>query len=404
MNASASPFQPRAVLGIVLVGALALLVLLYAVGAGLDGRRDRDGGGHGAANGLNGYAGLVELLQKRGHAVVLSRGEGRLKDRALLVLTPTPVADPDELNKIIADRRAIGPTLLILPKWVAMPVDALKLKGAQPGWVILAGNAVPDWAGKIALFRGMQVSAGKAQRWQGLGLSGTLPAPDRMQWIKGGPITPLVDAEGRMLAGTLGDDASGNGWPVIVVAEPDLLDNYALADRTRAQLAVTLVERATGGRGDLPILFDLTQAGLGRSENLLTLAFEPPFLAATLCLLLAAVLVGWRAFRRFGPPLVSAANGAMGKRELATNGAALVQRARRWHLLGAPYAALVAARMARQLGLRATDEPALLAALARRGVAEDYDRTINTLRQARKPADLLRAAVALRTLERTLTP
>lgn len=426
MTRRANPFAPRTVVALLLVGGLALLVLLYAIGAGMDGRRDRDGGAHAAGNGLNGFAGLAALLAARGQDVSLARSEARLDDEALLVLTPPFGTDPEALAEIISARRYKGPTLVILPKWAAMPAGQLNLKGAKEGWVILGQANMAGWLADMADFDGVSVDLGKSSRWAGLGLSGTLPAPDQVQALGGGPFTPLVTADGRTLAAYWQDDGAypvlaeqagvtardpetddsvnGDKLAVVVVSEPDLLNNYAMADQTRARMAVALIEASKEGQ-HIPIVFDLTLAGLGRSENLLTLAFEPPFLATTVCLLLAALVVGWRALRRFGPPVAGeTAAAALGKRQLAVNTAALIQRTGRWHLLGAPYAALVAARVARRLSLRAGEDGPLMAALDRRGLAQDYDRHITNLRRATRPAELLRAAAGLRIIERTLTP
>jgi len=119
-----------------------------------------------------------------------------------------------------------------------------------------------------------------------------------------------------------------------------------------------------------------------------------------------ALVIAWRAFRRFGPPVAEAPALAMGKRQLARNGAALVERARRLHLLGPPYAALVTARVAEALAIREADPQAREAAIARvlaaRGLADDYAERTEALRRARHSAELLRAASALRTIERTL--
>ena len=75
MSRGPSPFSPRTILAVLAVGAGAFLLLLYAIGAGLDAGNDRNGGAHAAANGLNGYAGLVRLLEAQGHEVSLSRSE-----------------------------------------------------------------------------------------------------------------------------------------------------------------------------------------------------------------------------------------------------------------------------------------------------------------------------------------
>jgi hypothetical protein len=149
----------------------------------------------------------------------------------------------------------------------------------------------------------------------------------------------------------------------------------------------------------------MTLNGFGASENLLTLAFRPPFLAATLCLLLALLIIGWRAFMRFGPPAVAAGpNIAFGKRQLITNGAGMILRARRFALLAAPYAALSSRRIAERLGLSRPDPQAIDAALARRlPLEEPFTRRAARLEAAETPAEILAAAQALGELNTKLT-
>ena len=93
MTRATSPFGPRTLLAVLAVGAAAFLLLLYAIGAGWDGSKDQNGGAHAAANGLNGFAGLVRLLEEQGYEVSLSRSTARLDDEGLLVLTPQHGAD-----------------------------------------------------------------------------------------------------------------------------------------------------------------------------------------------------------------------------------------------------------------------------------------------------------------------
>ena len=424
-------FRPRTLVLLLAAGAAAFLLLLYALGAGWDGRSDRDGGAHAASNGLTGFSALVKLLEAGGHQVSLSRSEGRLDEKALLVLTPSQFADAEELAGIISRRRYAGPTLLILPKWgaVALPQDP-RIE-AKPGWVALAGLWSPEWLNEIPRLDEVALATGETAGWTGLGLSGTLPDPTSVQAVtraSASNLYPLVeDSEGDVLAGWRFDggvypvlaEASGEhmfnedseehdefAWPLVVVAEPDLLNNYGMADRRRAALALALVD-TTLEDYSLPIVFDLTIPGLGRSQNLLTLAFEPPFLAATLALILAALAIAWRALRRFGAPRAELPEFAHGKTQLARNGAGLVERARRWHLLGTPYAAIVAARIAARLGLREADpavrEAAIARALAARGRDPgEFAAGAAALRAARSPRDLLRAAATLTEFERSL--
>jgi hypothetical protein len=433
MTRAAAPFSPATLIGLLVVGGGAFLLLLYAIGAGWTGDNDRNGGAHAAANGLNGFAGLVRLLDSQGHTVSLSRSAARLDEPGLLVITPQPLTDGEDVADTIEQRRYIGPTLVILPKWRAMPADQDPRVPAPKGWVRLGEAGSADWLDAIDDLEDAKTAIAPRGNWSGFGFSGTLPDPRRGLALKADSIDtedwtsvlPLVTvANGDVLAGYLNDNnnypqldaAAGydpvdepdeGQWPVVIVAEPDLLNNFGLADLQRARLAVALIDATLDGK-DLPIVFDLSIAGLGAADNLLTLAFRPPFVAATLCLVLAALVIAWRSLRRFGPPLGEVATQAMGKRQLALNGAALIERASRVRLLGAPYAALATRRLAARLGLHEADPEQREAALERyfadQGAQPGFAARLDAVRQARRPADLLRAAGALRALERTVTP
>jgi len=194
--------------------------------------------------------------------------------------------------------------------------------------------------------------------------------------------------------------AQDQAWRVMLVAEPDLMNNWGMADQNRAAMALELIDTARGD-ADLPIVFDLTTNGLGQSRNLLTLAFEPPFLAATLCLLMALLLVGWRAFKRFGPALAEEQALQFGKSQLVENGASVIQRTGRMHLLTGPYARLMEGRLSAKLGLRNPARDTLDSALERRqlGPASPH---LAALEHAAKAKDIIRAARALYSLERKL--
>jgi hypothetical protein len=413
------------------VGAAAFLLFLYALGSGWG--NERGGTAHATANGLDGFAGLVQLLEARGHQVSLTRRPDRLAEPSVLVLTPQLGADGDEINRLIESRRYVGPTVLILPKWFATPAEDIPQLDAPKHWVWLSGTLAPNWLDAVAGLESVELKLAERQRWSGMGVSGALASPESTLALtaasvpagKADAVVPLVrDEHGDVLAGYLddagiyptldraagrvpGSQADQSLWPLVIVAEPDLLNNYALADQRRARLAVALIEATLDGY-DGAVVFDLTLAGFGASRNLLTLAFEPPLLAATLCLLLAALVIAWRAARRFAPPVAEEPELVTGKRQLARNSAALIERAKRLHLLGPPYAAIVSTRLAARLNIRETDPDAREAAvgrvLAAREVPGDFAGRMAALRQARRASDLLRAAGALWTIERTVQP
>ncbi|MCB2076833.1 MAG: DUF4350 domain-containing protein [Novosphingobium sp.] len=427
--AGSNPFSARSVLLLVLFGAVVFVALLWMIGSGMATGSANDGGSHAGGKGLNGYAAFAEFAERRGYAVRRSRNEGALDNPGLLVLTPPQWTDGEELESIVSKRRFIGPTLIISPKWVSYPVPA-GTEGAKKGWVQLADTMPPTWKGfldDVGVTIG-PLGKGKAAGWSAAGLSGKLPEARAVLWGEGANLVPLVASRpgGRMLAAFIDDggdypllqdmalaplrsfDRDNGAFPLVVVFEPDLLDNYGMGDVGNARLADALLKAMTERTGR-SVTFDLTLNGLGRSANLLTLAFTPPFLAATLCLLLAAIAVGWRAFLRFGPPSKPVRAIAFGKKQLVANAAGLIRRTRRFHLIAAPYLARARLRIVRALGLpreagpEATDAAIDRALSARNPDATPFSQLAARLSAARRAHDVLNAARDIHTLERTLT-
>ncbi|MEM6858606.1 MAG: DUF4350 domain-containing protein [Pseudomonadota bacterium] len=452
---AASPFSRAGMLAILVVGFGVFLAILYMIGSGNTGPENSgNGGAHAASNGLNGYSALVDLVEADGFDARRSRSASGLDTDDLLVLTPPKYMDPEELEQIIERREYRGPTLVILPKWNALPTSFLNFvettEEVQDGWVLVSGISAPQWAeeetGMLALslqtggmpgaqdaedelpsafaeaISGEADEATAAERKKTLTenpqtfrslfpldeLSGSLPTSIGFYSEPDVTREPLiVDQEGRMIAFSYegasyfddpderyDEDFSATNWVVFVV-EPDLVNNWGLADETRATAALSIVRNMNWGDVD-SVVFDLTLNGFGGTINLLTLAFQPPFLAATICLLLAMLIVGWRAFLRFGPAAARERETAFGKARLVTNGADLIVRAGRLRLLAEPYITLSAHRIARSLGLAKTEPEAIDAALAVRAPGEpSFTARANELRKAAKPTDILRAARAL---------
>ena len=417
MNARApSPFSLRTVLGLVLFGTIAFVAMLYFIGAGDTGNRGNSGAAHAASNGLNGYSGLAKLAELEGLDVTLSRSPGAFETYDLLVLTPPAYVDVEEFAAILKQREQYGPTLVILPKWYAgaFPEQLPKEVRDQvkDGWVQLYEANPPKWTADLPKpysFDSTEHEAkNKALGWSGMAYSGMLPDKRTLAGVPAKGQDALVeDTDGGALVievtGEEGSNFYENAHNMIFVVEPDLVNNYGLADPARAELAMELIRYA--GYDDLTnVTFDLTLNGFGGSTNLLTLAFRPPFLAATLCLILAFLVIGWRAFRRFGPALAEGPAIAFGKQALIANGAGLILRAKRLRLLGEPYIALRARRLQAILGLARADRTAIDLAVARRLPKErSFSDRAEALRTAHRRTDILRAAAALKDLERELT-
>lgn len=441
-----SPFSRGAALGLVGIGALLFVAVLWLIGAGLNAGPANNGGSHGAGRGLAGYAALSALLDRQGWQVAQARSEAMLKGPGLVVLTPPAGAEGADIARIVTARRQIGPTIVITPKWRTTPFDKLpqEVPGAKPGWTALDGVAAPEWKGFLD---DVTVSLGPLSggRWKADAASGPLPDPRAVLSGHGPHLVPLIEGsshEGPILAAFLEDgghypaldrialvggdpgDPDSGLYPLVIVFEPDLIDNYGMARRENALYALRLIEAVSEG-APRAVTFDLTLNGLARKPNLLTLAFTPPFLAATLCLLAAALIAAWRAFVRFGPARESGPALAFGKAALVANAGGLIRRGGRLHLLGPPYAALVRDRLARALALprhadpeqtdaaidRALQARAFVAGQPHSSVAGEasFSSLARALSAARRPAELLAAARRLHALdqihalERTVT-
>ena len=433
-TANPAAFTQGGVIALVMFGVLAFVVMLYGMSAAVGGNAN-DGNAHAGGKGLNGFAGLYALLEADGFDVGKVRDPAGLAQPGLLVLTPPADADGAKLERIVAARRRIGPTLVIAPKWLAMKAQSLK---AKRGWVILGGVIPPQWQGfhdEIGVELDKPGTTA-ARTWHAGTFGGSLPQAQAVESGGGRGLIPLVTSGGaKQLAALVGDEgrydalydfagvshdiggADAALYPLVFVFEPDLLNNWGLADQRTALMARALV-LATGGGQDgqarrVPVMFDLTLNGYGHSRSLIDLAFRPPYLAATLCLLLAALATGWRAFVRFGPPRLRARApddvGAVGKTALVDNSAGLIRRARRLRLVAAPYATMMRERIALSLRLPrgldpASTEAAIDIAQARRAPAlPRFSQTAQALRDARGAHDLARHAMALQTIEKALT-
>lgn len=425
MSAAPSPFSRGTVIGMLLVGALSFAALLWFLGNSTGGSGN-NGGGHVGSKGLIGFAGLAKMLEAEGLDVQRLRNRQALETApGLLILTPPAGAEGKEIAKIVDARRYVGPTLIIAPKWFAMDANSSK---AKTGWVQVVSAGTPEWRGfadnvTVELGDPKSLAAGG---WKIGDRRGKLPDDQVVESGYGKGLVPIVNAgNGKVLAAWLDDggyypalnDLAGidpdyggddeDAYPVVLVFEPDLMDNWGLADQATALLARDLV-LATADDRDAPIAFDMTFNGFGASRNLLTLAFEPPFLAATICLFLAAVAVAWRALNRFGPALKGGPEIALGKAALVANAAGLIRRAGRVHLAAAPYADAVRDRIALALGLPRGISPEEVERLIdtaqeRRAIpGPPFSTAARHLRDARKPHDVTRRALVLQQIERLL--
>lgn len=394
MNQS-SPFAARTVVILVIGGALLLLASILMSGFGDEIARatgeapaaDRkDGAGYHA------FQRLVEAVQPPDYNDVDPR-----ENAAILILTPTEATRPADIKAIVDKRIAMAsaladgdaededgpplryPTLIILPKW---QVEKLPLQG---GRVQRTGEvdgtklqqlvpAEADWHVEDRSDVGLVADNYPALR--------SFALPDRgLNAMAGDAITPLIGArDGAAVLGQIGSSDT------FVLADPDLVNNRAIADQRNAKAALAML-RAIDPEHDGRALFDRSLHYTRGDRNLVKLLFLPPFLGVTLALIAAAVLAGIAAAGRFGPPLREKRAVAAGKRALIDNIVALTRLAGRTPLVGARYADMMLELLSRRLLMGAAPSAERLDR-----VHPGYSDIDRRLRDARTEGEALAAA------------
>ena len=363
-GAAGQVFSPVVAGWLLAAGVFGFCAFLVLQAFAPDLRNGYDGGAHALSRSAVGFAGLVRLLKAEGETVLVSRRPPSAREAppALTVITPDIDTDGGDLAK----RAAHGRVLIVLPKWLTVP------DFQRPGWVTPFRLVDPDAVRRMLKPTLGEVSIDRRNDNAPLTLDEADWRPAVADAASVGPRQPPFD--GREVAGRTGElvvhlqilkaaaglrpvlsDAAGDvvlaSTPdnrVFVLSDPDLLNTRGLRELAGARLAVALIDglRSPGETA----VFDVTLNGFNTPPNLFKLAFEPPFLGATLCLFAAAVLMGVHAVSRFGAPLAEARVFALGKEALADNSAALIRLAGREPRMAVRYLDLTRAAVIRELG------------------------------------------------------
>jgi len=352
--AERNPFDPRLIVSLIAAGIAAFILFFVLMAYAPEMRAGRDGRGHALSVSAIGFHGVVELLRLTGGRDRLIRDQAELDTEDLVVIALEPRFDlrlllknkpgaPDDALKNLLDRRQGKATLLVLPKWSVMPDPE------KSGWVRSRGMQEPDMihyllrsVGPVSVHQGgtkVRVARGRDA------MAGVdMPLPSQVQAISGEKIEPLLATPGgRSILARHGDG------PLYILADPDLLNNQAMKDPARAKAALAMLA-ALNSTGAEKVAFDLTLNGFGKKPSALKLAFEPPFLALTVAIFVAALLAGLHGAFRFGPAAEEGRAIAFGKAALVENSAGLFRIAGREHRTGGAYAELIREEAARISG------------------------------------------------------
>lgn len=394
-DASGAAFGARTIIILIAAGVICFAAFLVLTAYAPDMRSGRDARGHALSTSAVGLRGIHDLLEELDYPVEYIRDETLIENEGLLIATIEPGRAGGDLAALV-ERGRTQPTLIVLPKWLTMAMPGSdRVRSIGPAAAGLAGEEISE-IGAIAVATAEAPAGDTLYVAESIGAR--FAAPAALQTIHGKALSPLIEtARGDIVLGNL------TGTELYVLADPDLINNLALANEDSAAAAVAmLVALNLGG----PFRFDLTLPGFGASPNLLKLAFEPPFLALTLCILAAAMLAGAHAAHRFGPARHEPRAIAFGKRALVDNSADLIRVAGRERLSAERYVT-----MTREAAITAIGNPRRLEgeALDRwldgftRGESPPFTALAACARTASTRHGLLDAARALHQWKRTVT-
>lgn len=367
MSAEApAPFSPRTILALVLVAVIAFSGFAVLAAFAPDLRAATNPGAQALSRSAVGFRGAVIMARALGLPASVARARIPAKAAAQAGLVATPGFETRAADLARLPRAPV--MLIVLPKWLAAPDPA------HPGWVVKAGAAestaqatqlLAAYAPQTQVARRPGVSRPALRGAGGPFAAGTylpLGRIDQLQTVSGPGWEPsLVDEQGRIVLAW-----SRRRPGVLLLADPDLLNTQGLADRDTARAGMAILSVARPREG--PLYFDVTLNGLAQGRGLLRTLLEPPWLAATLCGVGAALLLGLHALARFGPARGDGRALAMGTRALVDNSAGLVRLAGKEAQLAPDYLAAQTRVIARAAGVAAAgaDPDAWVAELARR--------------------------------------
>jgi hypothetical protein len=312
----AGPFAPRKLAvwltAVIVLGAAATYFAVFGnVGQGVDAV-----GPSTFSRSAIGHAGIADVLRRQGIDVVKSRSEsvGKLRaDDVLVVAEPNIALPPQQLRSLLAARTV----LLVLSK------RAGQRSRGRPDWVDRVVLLPEKSAAALLEVTGIKAEimrAPPAMAWSRneIGLAPTIRAP--MQLIRSAGLRPIVAADDGMLVAEL----RTNRGRLVVLSDPDVIQNHAIGESDNAAFAVALINRLRGRNGK--VVFDETVHGYVEPAGAPWMVlFEFPFWLAALQGVAAIGLLLWATMGRFGAPLPPPPALASGKHGLIQNTAKLFE-------------------------------------------------------------------------------
>jgi hypothetical protein len=308
-----------------------------------------------------GYAALYNTLSRLGIPVAEGTSGAGPPANASVVVIAEPRSDDKTLEHVRAVLHHASAVLLVLPKRKG------RADPERPDWI--ARDRLLD-TGDVHRVLGLVDEGATVGRLLGEPVESIRPLVGTAsialpQFVRSTAIDPWLKVSEGIVAGELQHGPSGR---VVVVADPDLLENHGLTRGDNALIAIGLVRSLREQRAG-PVVFDEVVHGyVSRPFGGLQLLLSFPFVLVTLQIVVAAALLLWAGSARFGAPKPREAALAAGKSSLIETGARLFAAAGKLRFVAERYADAVLRETAQHLHApRGLSRDELLAWFARTG-------------------------------------
>jgi hypothetical protein len=308
-------FSPRLFAGWAAAAAIIFGLSIYLMGQGEVNAPETVGPNTYSRSAI-GHAGIADVLQQLGLPVIKSRYNSlaKLSPGSVLVIAEPRLAGQSE--EATRDLLKAANILLVLPKWTGEPSEQF------PGWLREVHERAADQALAVLRLAAPRATLSRESgtpQWttNALGLAPSLVSP--VQLVRGDRLRPIIASERGILLAEIAE----RGRRIWILADPDVIANHGLVRENNAALAVAIVKRLRGDSGS--VVFDETVHGFAAPVgNPLQLLFRFPFVVATAQALMAAALLLWATWARFGAPQVIPPALGAGRQALLVNMATLI--------------------------------------------------------------------------------
>ncbi|HJZ94911.1 MAG TPA: DUF4350 domain-containing protein [Candidatus Solibacter sp.] len=298
--------------------------------------------GHSAFRDLLGQLDILTEISEEGSGVHVGPSD--------VLVVGEPRSDSTTLREVKAMLEA-RTVLLVLPKRTGKPDND------RPYWLANDSLVAPEDANAVLHLVDPRAEIARVSSMSAVaGEIGGGPSIHKPQLMRHTDMRPmLATPEGILMA-----ERRIGARRIVVLSDPDIISNHALATGDNSVIAAGLIENLRNGREDGTVIFDEFVHGFTpKPLHLLGILFQFPFNLVTMQIAFGVALLAWAATARFGAPAALEPPLEAGKRSLIDTGARLLTNSGRYTEFSERYVEAIVADTARALRIPISQVPDL---------------------------------------------